>query len=240
MKNQKIELSVKRGQFRSDDPTSEEADKQFKSIRPKVLKRDNHTCQYCGFRAEKYQEVHHKDDDHTNNDEDNLITTCSLCHACFHVGFSGQKERGIVIYLDPALGLTQAELNQLVRVLWIGELSEDQSIKMLSINMLARLYKQKVPADRKLGTCDPLVLGDFLLHLEEEDYLKRDSLLGDYFLLPLKEGFGPQLKYWMSGPFKGTPSATWHEIASQKASRWANNLHGESTPESIMRTIGKE
>lgn len=240
MKNLPILLSVKRGQFRCDDSSAEESDKHFKSMRPKILKRDDFSCQFCGFRSQKYQEVHHIDDNHDNNNENNLITTCSLCHACFHVGFSGLNNRGTIIYLNPKLGITQAELNQLVRTLWIGELSTDQSIKMLSLNMLARLYKQTVPADRKIGSSDAIVLADFLLQLTDDVYDKRKENLNGFYMLPLKDGFLPQLKYWSESNFKNIPSDKWLDITIQKTSKWATNKFGDSSNESILEVMTKE
>lgn len=241
MINQSILLSVKRGKFRCDDSSSEESDSAFKLIRPKIVKRDDYTCQYCGFKSSKYQEVHHVNDNHDDNSEENLITSCSLCHSCFHIGFAGQNNRGTIIYLDPSLEISQSNLNQLVRVLWIGELSSDQSIKMLSLNMLARLYKQTVPADRKLGSSDAVILGDFLLDLNDEKYSQRKMFLDDgYYMLPLKDGFGPQLKYWQETTFKNVASDKWLDISIQKVSRWAENEFGDSSKESILEAITKK
>lgn len=236
----KIVLSVKRGAFRSDDPSSEEADKDFKAIRPKILSRDNHTCQYCGFRSEKYQEVHHIDDDHSNNDESNLITTCPLCHSCFHIGLSGTYNRGDIIRLDPELGISQAELNQLVRVLWVAEESSDQSIKMIAVKNLARLTKQTVSADRKLGTTDPLVVGDYLLQLSDEDYNMREKVLKEYYFLPKKSGYAPQFNFWKSSVFKNIPSNDWQEISKQKLENWASNKYGDTSAESMLSVLQRK
>jgi len=240
MKARKILPSVKRGKFRCDDALSDEGDKGFKLIKPFILKRDMNTCQYCGLKSSKYQEVHHLDDNHFNNDEDNLITICSLCHACFHIGFTGQNNKGVIIYLDPAVGLSQESLNEIVRTLWIGEKSNDQSIRMLSVNNLARLYKQTIPADRKLGTSDAVVLGDFLLQLEDEDYENRGNVLKGFYLLPLKDGFVAQLNHWEKENFKNIPSTEWLSVATQKATKWSENMYGETSDEHILTTINNK
>jgi 5-methylcytosine-specific restriction endonuclease McrA len=58
--------------------------REFKAIRPYVLKRDNYTCQRCGPPG-KYGyrlHVHHKNREaeaHINS-MDNLITLCTICH----------------------------------------------------------------------------------------------------------------------------------------------------------------
>ena len=235
-----IVLSVKRGAFRSDDPTSEESDSVFKSVRPKILERDNFTCQFCSFRSLKYQEVHHLDDDHSNNDEGNLITTCALCHSCFHIGLSGTFGRGDIIRLDPGLGVSQAELNQLIRVLWLAEESTEQSIKMIAVKNLARFNKQTVSADRKLGTTDPLVIGDWLLQLSDSDYEKRALILSEYYFLPKKSGYTAQFNYWKESVFKSIPSSDWLAISNQKLESWAKNKHGDASPESILSALQRK
>jgi len=54
-----------------------------KTLRPKILLRDNYTCQRCGLhypRAGRYLYIHHVDNDGTNNVEKNLIVICISCH----------------------------------------------------------------------------------------------------------------------------------------------------------------
>jgi len=225
-------LSVKRSRFRADDPTADESNKVFLSIRKEILERDSHACQYCGFAATKYQEVHHLDDNHSNNKKENLITACPLCHAAHHVGFSGVKDRGCLIYIDSELGLTQAELNSIVRTLWIGEVSNDKELSIACSSFLTRLYKLSVSAKRKIGTSEASVLGDYLLSLSDDSYnLRAEKLAGVYFL-PNKEQFQKQITFWTNDTYKGVPSQTWKNVANQKLENWLNNEFGDS---SILR-----
>jgi 5-methylcytosine-specific restriction endonuclease McrA len=58
--------------------------REFKAIKPHVLKRDNYTCQRCG-QPRKYRydlHVHHmnRNDDVRINSMDNLVTLCTFCH----------------------------------------------------------------------------------------------------------------------------------------------------------------
>ena len=74
-KEAKRKLSLSHGGTGIPYEFNEYPEEYFK-IRPKILKRDNYTCQLCN----KYSnEVHHIDYDKENCDEDNLIT---LCHQC--------------------------------------------------------------------------------------------------------------------------------------------------------------
>ena|SRR3989304_608908 len=55
-----------------------------KELRPKILKRDNYTCQRCGFTVNYITaklHIHHIDGLGTNNIESNLITICVNCHS---------------------------------------------------------------------------------------------------------------------------------------------------------------
>lgn len=57
----------------------------WNSIRRAILKRDK-VCQDCG--TDKKLHVHHIDRNRKNNNPDNLITLCRLCHAKRHVALT--------------------------------------------------------------------------------------------------------------------------------------------------------
>lgn len=219
MKN--ITISVKRSVFRSDDPEKDMANAGFKKIRPEILKRDDNTCQFCGFKADKYQEVHHIDDDHSNNDPSNLVTTCALCHANHHLGFSGIKNRGVLIYINPDWKFTQASLNNIVRLLWVSSESDNKEIALLCTNVLARLERCNLIAKNLIGTNELSVLSDFLLGLSEEEYLKRGSVLNGIYVMPKKDGFSQQLDYWKN--IDGLNLNSIQKIATQRLKQWANS-----------------
>ena len=214
-----ILLSVKRSTFRRDDPTADYADAGFKSVRKEVLERDNYTCQYCGFKSPKFQEVHHLNDDHKDNRKENLITACCLCHQAHHIGLAGLNNSGVLIYTDDE-ELTQAQLNALTRNLWIGSMGKDKKVKSSAEQVLSRLHKMSVDARRVIGTSDPMVLGDYLLNLSEEDYEKRGESLKGVLLLPLADYFDKQIKHWFMSVYKNTPPQTWGRLAKSKADRY--------------------
>jgi len=58
---------------------------EWKQTRGEVLKRDNYTCVYCGFRAYKFMMVNHIGAE-DNNDIQNLETICKPCHSVLHMG----------------------------------------------------------------------------------------------------------------------------------------------------------
>ncbi len=59
--------------------------KKWDEIRSKVLGRDDHTCRFCGHRAEKFMHVHHLEGGEDNSLR-NLVTCCVACHAVNHFG----------------------------------------------------------------------------------------------------------------------------------------------------------
>ena len=85
-------------------------DERMKNVREKILRRDRHTCQYCGWKSKDFQEIHHKDHNHENFDEDNLVTTCPLCHQVFHLPSISSLKGGKMIWLPE---LPQSLLNNL-------------------------------------------------------------------------------------------------------------------------------
>lgn len=58
---------------------------EWRTIRDKILERDEHKCQSCGFSG-KGLHIHHVElkRDGGNEDESNLITLCNSCHMKLH------------------------------------------------------------------------------------------------------------------------------------------------------------
>ncbi len=73
----------------------EQTREEWQLIRSKALERDNYTCQYCDHRSEKYQIVHHLDENPANNSEDNLAVICQMCNVVMHAG-QGCVIQGVV------------------------------------------------------------------------------------------------------------------------------------------------
>jgi intracellular multiplication protein IcmJ len=206
-----IELSVKRSQFRLDDPKAEHSDSEFKELRNKIKKRDDYTCFYCNFRAFDFQEVHHINDNHTNNAETNLTTICPICHGCKHIGLSGLDEKGFLIYYP---NISQVNLNIIIKTVWVGIESEDKDIKNHCQNIIDKFYELKDVADEKL-TSDPATLSTLLLDMDEYEYKDRQKKLKNFILVPRIEAYKKQSRYWAKEVFKGTPSSEWLKIAKK-------------------------
>lgn len=210
-------LSVKRSRWRADDPESLKADDGFDAVRHRVLSRDNHTCQFCLFRSGKWMEVHHLDDDHHNNDPNNLVTACSWCHACHHIGLAGRNKEAVLVWLPE---LTQADLHRICRACYVAKASQGP-FGVIADAVLARIRSREAPIVTSLGSSDPAMLGEALLHLPEAVYQQRADTLAGVRLFPLpRRIFGDQDRWpeivaaWTSadGPFGGLPPATWEAL----------------------------
>ena len=69
-----------------------------KRIRPKILERDNYTCQYCGFKSEKEIQINHINGEPKDNSDGNLETICRACHKITHSGFWCTKVKIMDVY----------------------------------------------------------------------------------------------------------------------------------------------
>lgn len=216
---QNIILSVKRSKFRLDDPKAEHSDKEFQNLRNKIKERDDNTCFYCNFTAEKFQEVHHINDNHSNNSESNLTTICPLCHGCKHIGLSGLDEKGFLIYQKE---ISQVEMNIIIKTIWVGLESKNEDVQERCNFFLDKLYSLKKIADEKL-TSDPATLSTLLLDMDDNEYSERQKKLKNFILVPRMEAYRRQSKYWAEEVYNGVPASEWLKITKNLS----NKVKGE-------------
>lgn len=216
------------------DHGSVEADDEFGKMRMKALQRDNYTCIGCGFRSIKWQEVHHVDDDHHNNDVSNLATVCSFCHNCQHIGFAGMNKEAVLIWMPE---LSQADINHIVRTAlvadrWFANMKEDVSSEIAKLrharrlaeagsNVRNSLLERQGDVEARLGTSDPAELASALMELPDHVYDQRDKFLSGVRLLPLGHrvvGGNDRMKemtqHWLEngGPYYSTRPSTWAQL----------------------------
>lgn len=67
---------------------SRHSDKEWRACANRTKKRDNHTCQCCGYHSDKNLVSHHKNSwdnfKEQRYDDNNIVTLCSECHKLFH------------------------------------------------------------------------------------------------------------------------------------------------------------
>lgn len=231
-------MSAKRKVWRMHDHAGE-ADKAFQKVRAPVLDAADHECGFCGLRSDKYQEVHHLDDDHANNAKENLACTCPLCHQVFHIGLAGMRDGAYIINMPE---LSQAEINQLCLVMWIVErtdaarfdaqqallykslanrvktlraLMENRrgNVKIRFCNELEKAgFSKDFTKKVSLDSISPSLLANVLMQLPDDLYARREDLLGGLRLMPRAERFDAQLKFWLEDQGKKLPITAWYKI----------------------------
>ena len=208
-------LSAKRNTWRMNDQDHEASDAEFAVRRPKILARDKNTCkgQDCGFTAMKWMEVHHRDDDHANNDPANLVTLCNFCHATFHIGRAGQDGARLV-WLPQ---ISQGEFNNILRTLYVG-LSGSGFIAEGCRELLGQLELRTQPIVDRLMTDRPEELATALIRLTSNAYEARGEKLAGVRLycapshvLGSRDVWPDMLAFWKSknGPYGNLPPNTW-------------------------------
>lgn len=191
---------VKRKLWRQDDDHAHLADADFDGTRTKILQRDNYTCRFCSFKAAKYQEIHHLDDNHHNNDESNLLTVCNLCHMVHHVGMFAMNGSGFLAVVPE---LTQTEVISIVRAIHVASHFADATARAKLTSLFAifqhrgDILKQCFGKDG-VDISNPFNMAN-VLSMEAADgiYAKRAELLVHLRLIPSKEAFrAGQLEYY--------------------------------------------
>jgi len=171
-------------------------DKSFLPVAEQVYKRDNYTCQYCGFQARQYQEIVNIDANYTNNKLINMITACCFCSQCLFIQSTGLDEMGggQLIYLPE---MSQADLNSFCHVLFcaMGNGTGYQD----SAQAIYRSFKfRSQPVENKFGsgTSNPAVFGQLILEYRAKNPESKVNLLKDLRLLPSYTKFKVQLETW--------------------------------------------
>ena len=191
-------------------------------IRAKVLARDDNTCQCCGFRSQKYQDVFFKNGVQTVHRLDNLATACVFCHQCFNLDSVNVMRSGVLIWLPE---IDQASLHHLARAIYVARISQGP-VANAARQALDILLARREEVRRRISTDDPYILANVLRdYLTDRHYGLRNSKLDGVRLFPLDRRiireadlefnqFPQILAYWRSkeGPFGGRLPVQWIDM----------------------------
>jgi len=109
---------------------------EWQKLRKKILQRDEYACQYCGFKSQKYQIVHHIDGNPQNNSDDNLVVICQMCNLVEHAG-QGCVVQGVIDLYEKSK-FSQDEIMKITREMRDNEKTDSEIIDFLGL-------KEKVP-----------------------------------------------------------------------------------------------
>ncbi len=191
-------------------------------MKQKILTRDNETCQCCGFKAKKYQEVLFLNGDQTDFSEENMKTVCIFCHQCFNLDKIHIMKSGVLLWIPE---IKQADLHHMARAIYVARISQGP-VSDAARRSLDALMKRREVLRNRIGTDDPYILATVLKdYLTNAHYEKRESKIDGVRLFPLdrriiKESdlefnqFPQILAYWRSkdGPFGGKVPQKWFDV----------------------------
>lgn len=191
-------------------------------MRQLVFERDDHTCQYCGFQAQKYQEVQVVDEGAREIRPENLATACIFCHQCFNLDKVGQMRSGVLIWLPE---ISQVDLHHIARAVYVARVSQVPASEAAK-KTLEILMRRREEIKRRLGAEDPQLLAlVFREYLTARHYGLREKKLEGVRLFPLDRRiireadlefnqFPQILAYWRSksGPFGERMPQQWLDM----------------------------
>lgn len=200
-------------------------------IKKAVFDRDDQTCACCGFRSQKYQEIHFLDQDPTNLSMDNMVTTCIFCHQCYNMDQASAMRSAVLIWLPE---VSQIDLHHIMRAVYVARISQGPMAEAARAT-LDSLMARREEVRRRIGTDDVYVLSTVMRDfLTSRYYAERDDKLDGIRLLPLDRRlireadlefnqFPQILAFWRSkeGPFGAKPPTLWlnlYKDALDKAS----------------------
>lgn len=178
-------------------------DPGFEKYRDAIFKRDNYTCQFCGFHSEIAQEIVNLDGNYTNNKQHNLVTACCFCSQCFFLDAVGilDNSAGKLIYLPE---ISQQDLNGLCHVLFCV-----MNERMANFSEAKDLYLSLQERSSVVTDClgqgmdDPLTFGKLMVNLSEPIVDKvKEKILSALRLLPNYHAFKHLAGIWSNEAFK--------------------------------------
>jgi len=194
-----LELKVQPGNWRVF--AARKAQKNFPSFAEKVFRRDNYTCQFCGFQAREFQEIINLDQNYYNNKLANMATACCFCAQCFFLDSVGVSYGGgTLVYLP---NIAQSELNSFCHVLFCA-ITNDTGYRSTAQTVYRSLKFRSQIVDEQFGegTSDPSIFAQLLFDPEGEAVDNTKELFANIRLLPSRARFRKHIERWAATALK--------------------------------------
>lgn len=219
MRNIPIVLGIARSSRNAQSSSPDPASKLTAELKQKVFERDGYVCQCCGFKSQKYQDVHFLNGLRSDIRTENMATACIFCHQCFNLDEVSEMRSGVLVWLPE---IEQTTLHHIARAVYVARISQGP-IADAARRSLDVLMKRRDEIRNRLGTDDPYILATVLKdYISQKSYEEREGKLDGVRLFPLdrriiKESdlefnqFPQILAYWRSkdGPFGGKVPKDW-------------------------------
>lgn len=214
----KLLLSVIRDErnYRSNSSHRARADAEFSAVKPKVMEALKYKCAFCGHVSMKFNECHHIDGNHANNEKSNFAAADTLCHAYQHIGQRASQERfashnlGDKTVIAAVPEISASDLNLLQRAIGTAMLDESEILIAKKIHKL--LSDRAKPVKDAFGTFEVGDFGAAMANMDNEAYLNRDHVIEDLRLIfhvdVLKNEGQKFIKDFVALPFK-----SWEDVS---------------------------
>lgn len=208
--------------YRPNNPQRARADAEYEARRPRALEAQQYRCAACGYSSKMFSECHHRDGDHANNADDNLVVVDTLCHAYQHLGqvggsngqyaadnLGGKNQRLTLLAAIPELPAEDTNLLQRA----IGAAMRDEGEAEMAKRIAKRLAARSKPVQEAFGTFFPADFGAAMLspQMDDASYDARGTVIGDLRLL-----FSQQVLLNEGGrflqDFPSLPASTWNDV----------------------------
>lgn len=212
-------LGIKRLRFRENDPRRGRADAEFSAKRSGVLAKHSYTCQACAYTSKEsaHLDVHHLDDNHHNNEDDNLVPGCHTCHPYQHVGELVRRTDipgeglGKATLVAAIPEISAVDMNLLQRA--IGAALLDEKEAPMARKMIEVLSQRASEVKSEFGTFKPADFAAAMAQLTDDQYAVREDVISDLRLLfnqPTLEKLGRE----MVRDYPAMPLSSWTAVAS--------------------------
>ncbi len=205
MKLLPIVLTAKRGNWPRFK--SRQNNKNFVSLERQILSRDQHTCRYCGFSSEKYQQVVNINNNYGPGQSiiNNMATACVFCAQCLFLDGIGHDNNwgGTLIYLPE---ISQSDLNHFCRVLFASMLRDAPYKGKLQAAYLSLKDRENI-VNETFGpkSSDPFTFGQTLIDSNISSEQLQHPLMMQLRLLPDRKCFTEEILYWKTAVFDQIP-----------------------------------
>ena len=179
-------IGIKRGVFRANDAIAKKADAVFESTRTIALRLTGYRCALCNYessddvkkRKKSVLHVHHRDNDHHNNEPENHVPACSLDHAYFHIGCDapapgetrGWSSKMVVAY---APEVSSQDMNQLQRA--TGAALMDPEEKAVAGEIIDLLSVLSLPVRDVMGSLHAKDFAACFSSMSDVQYEQRED-----------------------------------------------------------------
>ncbi len=221
-------LGIKRKVFRDNDRERARADAELAAKRSGILMKHEYKCQACGYESRvetvgakkkmSFLDIHHRDDNHQNNVDDNLAPACHTCHPYQHIGelsyrtdarisSEGLGARTLIACIPE---VPASDLNLLQRAL--GVALKDPQEARIAKRIIEALAQRGDRVREEFETLKPKDFAACMHNLSPAQYDAREDAIADLRLLfnvDTLEALGDE----MMQDYPTLPIKTWPSVA---------------------------